>query len=199
GAARVVLDRDPEQSRRALAGIETGARSALDEMHRLLGVLRDPDAAAAPPPRDAKEPAPGLDGLPALLEGARAGGLRADLTVVGTPVPVPDVLGLGAFRVVQEALTNTLRHAAATRVDVRVRYLADAVEVEVVDDGRGSAVGTSGGRQGLGLTGMRERVALHDGELEVGPRPGGGFRVRARLPLRAGRDLPLERGRESVA
>jgi signal transduction histidine kinase len=184
GAARVVLDRDPEQTRAALTRIESGARSALDEMHRLLGVLRDPDALAASAD-GAEQSLPGLDAVPDLLDSARAAGLKVGFEVVGDRVPVPDSVGLSAYRIVQEAVTNTVRHAAASRVDVRVRYLAGAVEVEAVDDGRAAGIAQEQGRPGHGLTGMRERVGLHGGELEVGRRPTGGFRVRARLPLPA--------------
>ena len=185
GAARVVLDQDPAAARAALAGIESGARSALDEMHRLLGVLRDPDAVPASADDGAQPPLPGLDAVPDLLDAARRAGLAVDVGVVGDAVPVPQSVGLSAYRVVQEAVTNTLRHAAASRVDVRVRYLEGALEVEVVDDGRTGTASPDQGRPGHGLTGMRERVGLHGGELEVGPRPTGGFRVRARFPLPA--------------
>jgi signal transduction histidine kinase len=198
GAARVVLDHDPAQTRGALTRIETGARSALEEMHRLLGVLRDPDGGTRLSDGDAEPPPPGLDAVPALVEQARSAGLRVEWTAVGDPVPVPDSVGLSAYRILQEALTNTLRHAGATRVDVRVRYLPGALEVEVVDDGRGSSTSPSK-RIGLGLAGMRERVAVHDGELEVGPRPGGGYRVRARLPLAGASARVVERPQEPVA
>jgi signal transduction histidine kinase len=181
GAARVVLDRDPGGARAALAGIESGARSALDEMHRLLGVLRDPDAVPASADGGAEQPLPGLDAVPDVLDGARLAGLAVDFEVVGDPAPVPASVGLSAYRIIQEAVTNTVRHAAASRIDVRVRYLPAALEVEVVDDGRAGAAQQQ--RHGHGLTGMRERVGLHAGELEVGPRPIGGFRVRARFPL----------------
>jgi signal transduction histidine kinase len=185
GAARVVLDRDPDQTRAALTGIESATRSALDEMHRLLGVLRDPDAVPATPDGAAEQPLPGLEAVPDVLDGARRAGLKVDFEVVGDPAPVPDSLGLSAYRIVQEAVTNTLRHAAASRVDVRVRYLPGAVEVEVVDDGRAAGRPPEHGRRGHGLTGMHERAGLHGGELEVAPRPNGGFRVRARFPLPA--------------
>jgi signal transduction histidine kinase len=212
GAARVVLDSDPGATRAALSAIESGARSALEEMHRLLGVLRDPATAgpadAAPdahPDADADvdaehghdadlAPLPGLDAVDALLDRARAAGLEVGYAVVGDPAPVPAGVALSAYRVVQEAVTNTLRHAAATRLDVRVRYLGAGLEVEVVDDGRGTTAPLrSSGRRGLGLAGMRERVALHGGDLEVGPRPGGGYRVRARFPLSSSVSEPAAR------
>src|SRR4051812_48632878 len=135
GAARVVLDRDPGQTRAALVGIESGARSALEEMHRLLGVLRDPQAVPASAD-GAEQPLPGVDAVPDVLDGARRAGLKVDFGVVGDPVPVPDSVGLSAYRIVQEAVTNTVRHAAASQLDVRVRYLPGMLEVEAVDDGR---------------------------------------------------------------
>ena len=198
GAARVVFDADPPAARAALRGIEDAARSAVEEMRRLLGVLRG----AAPDGGDggsvdAAPPAPGLDQLADLVGRTASVGLQAEYTVVGVPVPVPSSVSVSLYRIAQEALTNTVRHAGAARVDVRLRHLTEpraAVEVEVVDDGRALpdpdavdlAAGRPGaGRRGLGLVGMRERVALHDGELEVGPRPGGGFRVRARIALPA--------------
>src|SRR3954469_12961757 len=137
GSARVVLDRDPGGARAALAGIEAGARSALDEMHRLLGVLRDADAVPARTDGGADQALPGVDAVPVVLDGARRAGLTVDFGVAGDPVPVPDTIGLSAYRIVQEAVTNTVRHAGARHVDVRIRYLPAALEVEVVDDGRG--------------------------------------------------------------
>jgi signal transduction histidine kinase len=196
GAARVVLDRDPGQTRVALVGIESGARSALEEMHRLLGVLRDPQAVPASAD-GAEQPLPGVDAVPDVLAGARRAGLKVDFGVVGDPVPVPDSVGLSAYRIVQEAVTNTLRHAAASHVDVRVRYLPGMLEVEAVDDGRAAGGPPEQGRRGHGLVGMRERVGLHGGELEVGPRPAGGYRVRARFPL-PGASSRAEREHEAV-
>jgi signal transduction histidine kinase len=210
GAARVVLDADPAAARTALGAIEQAARQAVDELHRLLGVLRaapagTPAGDGGEPPPDGPEraptgtvaaaPAPGLDGLPDLVGATTATGLRVTYTVVGDPVPVPSGLSVSVYRIVQEALTNTVRHAGAARVDVRLRFLTDpaAIEAEIVDDGRSPAAPpVTGGerRRGLGLIGMRERAVLHDGELEVGPRPGGGFRVRARFPLRADQLAP---------
>jgi signal transduction histidine kinase len=197
GAARLVLDSDPAAAKTALAGIEQAARQGVGEMRRLLGVLRDP--AARPPgtpgtPDDGvpdhrpEEPAPGVEGLADLVATAAGAGLAAQFGVVGAPRPVPSSLSVSVYRIVQEALTNTLRHAGAARVDVRLRYLDEpaALEAEVVDDGRAlarPAPTTERPGRGLGLAGMRERAALHDGELEIGPRTGGGWRVRARFPL----------------
>ena len=196
GAARVVLDADPVAARTALGAIEQSARNAVEELRRLLGVLRapqspdrgDPDGGAAT--GVALPPAPALADLPGLVTATAATGLQAEYTVVGTPVAVPPALAVSLYRIVQEALTNTVRHAGAVRVDVRLRYLtepAQAVEAEIVDDGRATAAGSG---RGLGLVGMRERAALHDGALEVGPRLAGGYRVRVRFPLPAP-SLPL--------
>ena len=196
GAARRVLDQDPDLARQTLGSIETAGRSAVTEMHRLLGVLREGEPVDNTPDRS---PAPGLNQLAALVSQARDAGPEATLTVVGEPRPVPQSVSVSLYRIAQEALTNTVRHAGASRVDVRLRYLDSGVEIEVVDDGRGrprtepgrnGSSGRDGDRvgdlppgSGMGHIGMRERVALHHGELEVGPRPDGGYRVRARFPL----------------
>jgi signal transduction histidine kinase len=175
-AARHVLDRDPAASRQALTAIEASSRSAVREMHQMVGLLRDAD---------------GDDGAQASLAGLRdlAGaatdhGLTVDYRVVGEPFPVPPVVGTSAYRTVQEALTNVRRHSTARRAEVVLRYLAagDAVEVEVLDQGA-PRLTRQDGRAGYGLTGVRERVGLHGGECEIGPRPDGGFRVRVRLPV----------------
>ncbi|WP_433392650.1 sensor histidine kinase [Micromonospora sp. KLBMP9576] len=181
-AARRVLDKDPVKARAALSAIEETARSAVDELRRMLGLLRAP--AGGPDRADQPDPA-GVDQITAVLDRARNAGLRATLGVYGDPTPLPDSVSQAAYRVVQEAVTNTLRHAdGATALDVRIRYLAHDMEVEVTDDGRATRPPNT---DGLGLVGMRERVATHDGALEVGPRAGGGWRVRARFPLPAGR------------
>jgi signal transduction histidine kinase len=123
-----------------------------------------------------------------LVRSVREAGLTVRYESFGTPKRVPDSVSLAAYRVVQEALTNTIKHARASRVDIRIRYLEREIEVDVTDDGRGVAAGGTPGRMTgrLGLIGMHERVTAHDGVLEVGPRTVGGFRVRARLPLTVG-------------
>jgi signal transduction histidine kinase len=172
-AARRALAKDAGKARVALAAVEQSARTAVDELRRMLGALR----ASEPETRPASSA--GLDRLEELVERAREAGLTGHLAVYGDPQPVPDSVSQAAYRIVQEAVTNTLKHAHASSVDVRVRYLARELEIDVTDDGRGSP-GTGGG---MGLIGMRERVAVHDGTIEAGPRPAGGFRVRVRLPL----------------
>jgi signal transduction histidine kinase len=177
GAARMLLDEDPASTRGALLAVERAGREALEEMRRLLGMLR----------RDGREaelvPQPGLDGVEGLLDHVRATGLAVDLEIAGDPQPLPPGVDLSAYRILQEALTNTVKHAHASAARVRVSYDRALVELEVEDDGRG-AVGSPNG--GHGLVGMRERVELYGGELETGPGAAGGFRVRARLPLEAG-------------
>lgn len=180
-ASRRTMDRDPEQAKQALAAVEQTARTAVDELRRMLGVLRQAGGTSGPDGAG-HTAASGLDQLGRLLDGARDAGLTVDYGVFGAEVPVPESVSLTAYRIVQEALTNTIKHARASIVDVRVRYLTREVEVEVTDDGRGAA-GSPAAGSGLGLVGMRERVAAHDGVLEVGPRSSGGYRVRARFPL----------------
>jgi signal transduction histidine kinase len=175
GAARVLEGEQP-QVRQALAAIEATGREAVDEMRRLLGVLRRSDDELAVAPQ------PSLGQLEALVAGVRDAGLPVELEVVGEPRTLPPGVDLSAYRIVQEALTNALKHAGPARARVVVRYEADAVALEVSDDGPGvaEAVGT-----GHGLVGMRERVALYGGDLEAGESREGGWALRARLPLGA--------------
>ena len=173
GAARVLEGEQPEV-RAALAAIETTGREAVDEMRRLLGVLRRSDEEMAFAPQ------PSLTALDALMTAVREAGLPVALEIVGDPVALPPGVDLSAYRIVQEALTNALKHAGPARARVVVRYAADAVELEVSDDGAGvaDAPGT-----GHGLVGMRERVALYGGDLQAGRLHEGGWTLRARLPL----------------
>ncbi len=158
------------------AHIATLGREALTEMHRMLGVLR-PQSDEAP----ALAPAPGIADVPGLIERARGTGLAVELAVEGAPRALPAGVDLSAYRIVQEALTNVIKHARAQRTDVRVRYALDALELSVVDDGAGNGGGEAPGH---GLVGMRERVALFGGTLETGAvGDGGGYAVRAVLPL----------------
>jgi signal transduction histidine kinase len=176
-AGEDVFDRDPARARESLSAVASTGRAALTELRRLLGVIRaeeDDDAGYAPQP--------GIEYLNELVGQIRETGLTVDLSVLGEPRELPEGVGLCAYRIVQEALTNTLKHADASRAQVSVRYVADALELEVVDDGRAAPV-VNGDTSGHGLIGMRERVALFGGELSVGPRSGRGFLVSARLPL----------------
>jgi signal transduction histidine kinase len=175
-AAKRQLDRDPAAAGAALASIEDSSRRAVLEMHRMLGFLRqEGDAAELAPPPTLRR----LDELTAELGAAT---VSVDLRVEGEQRPLPTSVDLAAYRVVQEALTNTVKHAEASRAEVWVRYRPEEVEVEIVDDGLGKAAAPAK-RAGHGLIGMRERVALHGGRLTAGPRPGGGFGVRATFPL----------------
>jgi signal transduction histidine kinase len=167
-------DADP-----ALEKIERSGRQALVEMRRLLGVLRQP---GEQPARLELSPQPGVAELAALAEGVRAAGLPVVLVVDGDPGGLPAAVDISAYRIVQEALTNVLKHAGQASAQVNVRCGADVVQIEVTDDGAGPQAGGQPGA-GHGLAGMRERVALFGGELTAGPQPGGGFAVRARLPL----------------
>jgi signal transduction histidine kinase len=179
GAARRSVAANPEQATAALTQIESTGRQALAEMRRLLGLLRDRRDGG-----EALAPQPSLAHLDSLVLAAREAGLPVELTVEGEPRPLPAGIDLSAYRIVQEALTNSLKHAGPARATVRICYGRAALEVQVWDDGRGANGRVDG--EGHGLIGMRERVALFGGELEVGPRPGGGFRVAARLPLESG-------------
>jgi signal transduction histidine kinase len=177
-AARAVGERDPVATAEALRQIEASGRTGLTEMRRLLEILESREDG------DGREPQPGLARLGDLIEGMRATGMLVEAGVAGQPRPLPPGVDLSAYRIVQEALTNTLKHAGGASAHVSVRYDRDAVEVEVVDDGPGPSAGAhaDGASGGQGLVGMRERVQLFGGELDAGPRPGGGFRVWARLP-----------------
>lgn len=177
-AARRVLTADPGQAREALSAIESTGRVAMREMRELVGVLRAPAERA---------PRRGTAALPTLVEQMCEAGLPTELVVEGDAEPLPAGVDLAAYRLVQEGLTNSLRHAgAAAHAVVTVRHRPDELGVEVLDDGRGQPARpeeTPGERNGHGLVGIRERVAIYGGILKVGPRPGGGFEIRARFPL----------------
>jgi signal transduction histidine kinase len=174
-AAGDIFDRDPQRARGALAAIEATGRQALAELRRLLGVVH-PDEDA----EDPLAPPPGLDRLDGLLGQVRAAGLTVRLRTEGARFPLPSGIDLSAYRIVQEALTNTLKHAGARRADILLRYGTGEVTLEIRDDGHGPS--GDGGQPGRGLIGMRQRAALYGGSLVAGPRPGGGFAVTARFP-----------------
>jgi signal transduction histidine kinase len=175
GAARAVGARDPAAAAEALRQIEASGRTGLAEMRRLLEVLK------AEEDGDGRAPQPGLARLGELLDAMRASGLPVEAVVEGAPRALSPGVDLSAYRIVQEALTNSLRHAGGASARVVVRYEPDALGLEIADDGPGPPE-DSEASGGHGLIGMRERVQLFGGELEAGPRPGGGFLVRARLP-----------------
>jgi signal transduction histidine kinase len=177
GVANHVIDSRPEEAARALASIEATSRAALTEMRRLLGVLRDGGGGRVDP---TLEPAPGLADLDQLISRTAQAGVRVDLDVRGRRRPLPAGVDLTAYRIVQEALTNVVRHAEADTSRVVVTYADDALCLEITDPGRGAPIPVG---EGHGIVGMRERVGLYGGTFEAGPRRPHGFRVAARLPL----------------
>jgi signal transduction histidine kinase len=175
GAERRVLEGERGSTREVLETVERIGRGALTEMRRLVGMLRN-DAG------DPLAPQPGLNDLPILVTRVREAGLPVELRVEGERRELPVGVELSAYRIVQEALTNALKHAGEARAVVHVRYRIDSLELEIVDDGAGDAAPISSG--GHGLVGMRERVALYGGRLDTGRRPSGGFSIRVLLPIR---------------
>jgi signal transduction histidine kinase len=176
GAVRRRIHRERPRDAELLAEVESAGRDAIEELRRLLGILRDPDEALSLAPQ------PGLDRLEPLVEQVREAGLPVELSVEGARVAIPAGVDLAAYRIVQESLTNALKHAKGARTAVVVRYDPRSLAIEVTDDGASQA---NGGGTGHGLVGMRERASLYGGTLEAGPRPGGGYAVRATLPLDA--------------
>jgi signal transduction histidine kinase len=179
GGARRILERDPERAVAAAAQIERTGREALAEMRRLLGVLHRDDEFE----HGARAPQPTMAGVAALVARAKEAGLPVELHVSGERRSLPAGLDLAAFRVVQEGLTNALKYAEHAPTDVHVRWRERELELEILDRGPGPARERMGADGGHGLVGMRERVKLYGGDLEAGRRRGGGFRIRAKLPL----------------
>jgi signal transduction histidine kinase len=177
GAARSVLDDDLAAAREAIGRIESTGRDGLTEMRRLVGILKSDGADAD------RAPQPGLGQLETLLETVRGAGVPVEAVTEGEPRPLPTGLDLVVYRVVQEALTNVMKHAGPASARVLLRWGDAALDVEVADDGRGPFVATDGG---LGLLGMRERVALYGGTIRTGQRRGGGFTVHAHVPYEGG-------------
>jgi signal transduction histidine kinase len=199
GVGRHVLDDQPDETRRALEAVETTSRSALEELRRVVGLLRQPDQLSP-----ALSPAPGLGDLAHLVEQVRAAGVPVELDLRGQPASLPPGVELSLYRIVQEALTNVVKHAGPASARVRISFEQSAVEIAVTDNGRGatsagagngahsdrltplsSSIDEAPGNELVhhGIIGMRERVALFGGSLTAGPGPGGGFRVTAHLPL----------------
>jgi len=173
-AARRMLRRRPDQAEEALRTVSASGSEALAELQHVLGVLGDGERRAE------LEPAPGLGDLDPLVRRLQAAGLVVELHLDGEVRSLPRGLDVTAYRIVQEALTNVLKHARTSRAEVRLRFAGDSLGIEVTDAGRAPAAPDGGGR---GLVGMRQRVAAYGGELETGPRSGGGYAVRVRLPL----------------
>ena len=177
GAVRHKLPETVAEDKDALKDVEQAGRAALAEMRRLLGAMHDGEDAEL-------APQPGLDSLDALVERVGRAGLPVRLQVEGVAVLLPRAIDLSAYRIVQEGLTNSLKHAGASRADVTVRYAADSLQLEVRDDGVGAAPGDG---LGHGLVGIRERVKIYGGKMNAGPAPEGGFVLSARLPVEGGR------------
>jgi signal transduction histidine kinase len=167
------MESDPDEARTTIASIRERARDSVVEMRGVLGVLRESE--------NGRGPQPTLHELPALVERARGGGLEVELVIEGPERSLAPSVELSAYRIVQEALTNVTRHARATHVSVRLRFEPHSLAIEVTDDGRGPDGDTRG--SGLGLVGVRERATLLGGTFEAGPREGGGYALRAELPL----------------
>ncbi|WP_173096913.1 sensor histidine kinase [Actinomadura verrucosospora] len=175
GVGGRVIATQPEEARNALDAIEATSRDTLSGLRRMLTALRKDEPGAAP-----LGPAPGLADLDRLAAATKDAGVEVELRRTGEPGPLPPDVDLSAYRIVQEAVTNVVRHAGTERCRVTIDYRGEELAVEIADDGCGGVVGT-----GYGIVGMRERVALLRGEFTAGPRPGGGFRVAARIPLPA--------------
>jgi signal transduction histidine kinase len=178
GVAAHVLSTRPETVAESLQSIKAASKEGLRELRAILNVLRQADDA------DSTQPVPGTAQLETLITGARRAGLDTRLTVTGEPVPLPAAVDLAAYRIVQESLTNAIRHAGPATAAVSLGYDHDELRIEITDTGRGPAPGHNhNGNGGHGLAGMRERAATVGGSLETGPGPAGGFRVAARLPF----------------
>ncbi|WP_052433273.1 sensor histidine kinase [Streptacidiphilus carbonis] len=178
----------PEQTLRTFTAIRAASTTALTEMRRVIGLLREEDENAE------RAPQPGIDRIPEMVRAARQAGMQVDLTLAGGPDRPPAVVDVSVYRIVQEALSNAGRHAPGARVEVEVVRTRDVVQVHIADDGRSTGGPAPGGNGGHGLTGMRERAAMLGGTLRAAPREHGGFEVTAELPLDG---VPAQRGGES--
>ncbi|MFD8080335.1 sensor histidine kinase [Kitasatospora sp. NPDC059722] len=183
GAARKILDTAPDKAREAMTAVETGGRAAMTELRHVMGLLTI-DAGTGDDPAATADlsPQPGLGRLDALVEGVRQAGLTVGLTVSGERRAVPPGVELAAYRVIQEALTNTVKHAGGAAAEVTVEYAPGHLAVEVTDTG-GRPTGAAATGNGRGLIGLRERLAVYGGTLHTGTRPRGGYRVKALIPL----------------
>jgi len=174
----------PDQAHQALLAIREASKQTLDELRSTLHLLREGEDAAP------LAPTPGLDALPTLVTSVEAAGIPVDLEVLGDVSDVPDAVAGATYRIVQESLTNVMRHAGPARVNVRLESTADGIDLWVEDDGRGASAAPDDAPGGHGLAGMRERALALGGSVEAGPRPGGGYAVRAWLPVRYERPSP---------
>ncbi|WP_369034160.1 sensor histidine kinase [Streptomyces adonidis] len=191
GAARKVMDAAPERSKEALLAVEAGGRAAMAELRHVMGLLAAPDTGLHDTPADGLEPQPGLDRLDALTERVRGAGTPVSVAVSLPPDPLPPGVDLTAYRVVQEALTNTIKHAPGAEASVVIGWTDDCLQIEVANtspnspspEGENNGTGETGGT-GRGLIGLRERLAVYGGELVAGPTLTGGYRIRATVPWR---------------
>jgi signal transduction histidine kinase len=181
GAARRVLDKQPNKANQVLSEIESSSRQAISELHRLLGFLRPKNQA------EGVSPQPSLKQLDILVKEMQNSGLPTEVKVIGTRKPIPESVDLSAYRIIQEALTNILKHAGPAKATVTLKYSSDILELEIVDNGRGRITSSEKKPGGRGIIGMQERISLHGGKLETGNLSEGGFFVRAKLPLNEGR------------
>ncbi|WP_246267231.1 sensor histidine kinase [Nonomuraea typhae] len=181
GAARKVMDAAPERSKQAMLAVEAGGRAAMAELRHVMGLLAGPGDEQAAVPADGLAPQPGLDQLDSLIERVRAAGLPVHADVAQPPGPLPPGVELAAYRVVQEALTNTMKHANGAAASVAIRYRGEWMEIEIGDTG-GARAARAGDGQGRGLAGLRERLTIYGGTLRTGPSGGDGYTVLARLP-----------------
>jgi signal transduction histidine kinase len=177
GAARQIMTKDERRSRELLESVETSGRSALEELRRLLGLLSDEDGRAPLAPQ------PGVSEIAELIEQVRHAGLDVEMCVEGTPREVSAGVGVAAYRIVQEALTNVLKHAGGAPTRVVLRWAAAAIEIEILDQGSPHELDPRDPPAGRGLAGMRQRATMYGGKLDAGPAPDHGYMVRARIPL----------------
>lgn len=185
GAARKVLDKSPDMAREALLAVEDSGRAAMAELRHVMGLLTMTSQGGDPAATADLAPQPGLEQIPALVERIRNGGVRVDLAIEGEVIPLPSGLDLAAYRVVQEGLTNAVKHAVGALIRVTLDYSPQRLRVDVVDTG-GTASSSAATGNGRGLAGLRQRLAVYGGTLSAGPRLTGGYMVSAVIPLREG-------------
>jgi signal transduction histidine kinase len=176
GAARQIMSKDEPRSRAMLESVEASGRSALEELRRLLGLLSDGDGAAP------LSPQPGLTQISSLLEQVRQAGTEVELRVEGEAREIAGGVSVTAYRIVQEALTNVLKHAPGAGARIVIRWSEEALDLEILDCGSGAVDGSTAG-SGRGLAGMRERAAMYGGTIDAGPAPTGGYAVHGHIPL----------------
>lgn len=177
GAARKVLNKQPDKVNEALSTIEASSRQAISELHRLLGFLRPNNQV------EGVSPQPSLKYLDTLVKEIRSSGLPVEIRIIGKEQTIPESIDVSAYRIIQEALTNVLKHAGPAKATVTLKYLPDMIELDISDNGKGEITNSEKKPGGRGIIGMKERVNLHGGELETGNKPDGGFFVRVKLPL----------------